>query len=199
MNDGGAVRPSFSEAGVDEVGRGALAGPVVAAAVVLDLRDVPEGIRDSKLLSAGRREALAREIEERALGVAVVELPPSIIDLWDIRRATLLAMSWAIARLGPLPSRAIVDGRDRPYARLPLEARIGADRLIPAVSAASIVAKVYRDARMTEYARLYPDYGFERHKGYPTADHRRRLARFGPCPIHRRSFAPVARAREASL
>jgi len=198
MNEEDAVRTSSPEVGVDEVGRGALAGPVVAAAVVLDPRDAPPGLRDSKLLSPRRREVLAREIEERALGIAVVELPPAIIDLWDIRQATLLAMSWAIARLGPLPFRAIVDGRDRPYARLPLEARIGADRDVPAVSAASIVAKVYRDARMTEYARLYPDYGFDRHKGYPTVDHRRRLARCGPCPIHRRSFAPVARAQRFS-
>jgi ribonuclease HII len=193
MSDEGAVAVSSHEAGVDEVGRGALAGPVVVAAVVLDPADVPAGLRDSKLLTATRRETLDGEIRRRALAVAVVELPAFFVDLWDVRRATLLAMSWAIARLGELPARAIVDGRDRPYARVPLEARVGADRHVAAVSAASIVAKVHRDARMTAYAGLYPDYGFERHKGYPTAEHLRRLARHGPSPIHRRSFAPLAR------
>ncbi len=196
MSGRGRASVPCPEAGVDEVGRGALAGPVVVAAVVLDPDDVPEGLRDSKLLTVARRETLDGQIRRRALGVAVVELPAPLIDLWDIRRATLLAMSWAIARLEALPSRVIVDGRDRPYARLPLEARVGADRSVPAVSAASIVAKVHRDARMVAYAGLYPDYGFERHKGYPTADHRRRLVRHGPCPLHRRSFAPVARCRE---
>ena len=195
---GGSPRAREGEAGVDEVGRGALAGPVVVAAVVLDPDDVPEGLRDSKLLLPSRREALAHEIRRRARAFAVVELPAALVDLWDIRRATLLAMSWVIARLDPAPTRVIVDGRDRPYARLPLEARVGADRTVPAVSAASIVAKVHRDARMGEYARLYPGYGFERHKGYPTADHRGCLVRRGPCPIHRRSYAPVARAGEGA-
>lgn len=181
-------------AGVDEVGRGALAGPVVVAAVVLDPNDRPVGLRDSKLLTPLQRARLAREVRERARAVAVVEISPRLIDLWNIRQATLLAMSWAIACLGDLPQRVIVDGRDRPYARLPVEALVGADRRIPDVSAASIVAKVHRDGLMETYARLYPLYEFERHKGYPTLIHQRLLERHGPSPIHRRSFAPVARA-----
>lgn len=182
------------EAGVDEVGRGPLAGPVVAAAVCLAPGVDWQHLRDSKRLSAKRRQALDGMIREQAaawsIGVAEVEE----IDALNIRAATHLAMQRAVVGLQPQAARVVVDGNDLPVFDCPARAVIGGDGLIAAVSAASIIAKVYRDGLLNELHAQYPDYGFNRHSGYPTADHRRVLAHLGPCPAHRRSFAPVRAA-----
>ena len=175
-------------AGVDEVGRGPLAGPVLACAVIL--REIPEGLADSKVLGAARREALA----ETVLGCAWVGLGAASvaeIDRIDILRASLLAMRRAVQHLPVRPERVLVDGRHAPDLDLPVECVIGGDAKVPAISAASILAKVVRDRLMARLGARYPGYGFERHAGYPTAAHREALRRLGPCPHHRRSFAPV--------
>lgn len=178
-------------AGVDEAGRGPLAGPVVAAAVILDPGDALAGLRDSKLLSAAKRETLSREIEARAVAWALGAAEADEIDRINILEATLKAMARAVAALAVPPQGVVVDGNRTPSVRCEVRAVVGGDRCIPAVSAASILAKVARDRLMTELDRIYPEYGFARHKGYPTAAHRLALARFGPCPAHRRSFGPV--------
>ncbi len=175
-------------AGVDEVGRGPLAGPVIACAVVLDR--VPEGLADSKALAPTRRRALAAEIRRHghvALGAASVRE----IDAMNILEASLLAMTRAVMRLPLVPAEVWVDGNRAPRLALPVRCIVGGDREVPEIMAASIVAKVVRDGLMAKLARRHPDYGFERHAGYPTAAHRRALVLFGPCPHHRRSFAPV--------
>ncbi len=178
-------------AGVDEAGRGPLAGPVVAAAVILNERRTIEGVRDSKQLSPARRESVAALIRRRcvcfALGAAEVEE----IDALNILHASLLAMSRAVNALEIAPQQVLVDGNRLPQLDCEARAIIGGDRLVPAVSAASILAKVARDAMMLELDRRYPQYGFARHKGYPTEAHRLALRTHGPCPAHRRSFAPV--------
>lgn len=184
-------------AGVDEAGRGPLAGPVVAAAVILRDGVGIEGVRDSKQLTPSRRERLARLIREQSLAYALGEAAVAEIDALNILRASLLAMSRAVAALEVAPHRVLVDGNQLPRVACEAQAIIGGDRLVPSVSAASILAKVARDAIMAELDRSYPEYGFARHKGYPTKAHREALERYGPCPEHRRSFAPVRHALEA--
>ena len=177
--------------GVDEAGRGPLAGPVVAAAVILDARRPIAGLRDSKQLSPSRRDDLTVLIRERALGWSIAAASVEEIDRLNVLQASLLAMKRAIEALDPAAEAALVDGNQLP--RLAIEARavIGGDALEPAISAASILAKQYRDHLMAELDLMYPGYGFAEHAGYPTARHLRRLRELGPCGIHRRSFAPV--------
>jgi ribonuclease HII len=181
-------------AGVDEVGRGPLAGAVVAAAVVLGACTRIDGLRDSKALDARTRERLAAEIRAGALAVAIGEASVEEIDRLNILRATLLAMQRAVAGLAVRPDVVLVDGRERPLVGLPVTAIVGGDATVPAISAASIVAKVHRDAAMRAAALAWPGYGFERHKGYATRAHLAALRRLGPTPLHRRSFAPVRAA-----
>ena len=185
--------------GVDEAGRGPWAGPVCAAAVILDPDDVPDGLTDSKKLTARRREALVPEIRSQARAHALGWASAAEIDRLNIRQATHLAMRRAIEGLGLRPSEALIDGNDVP-ADLPCPARaiIKGDLTEPAISAASILAKTARDALMADLCTRYPGYGFSGHKGYGTAAHAEALARFGPCPEHRMSFAPVAKAARKS-
>ena len=178
-------------AGVDEVGRGPLAGPVIAAAVILDGNRRIEGLRDSKELSARKRVVLAEAIRRHALAWSLGRAEPAEIDHLNILQASLLAMQRAVAGLAIQPTSVLVDGNQRPLLDYPVQAVVGGDRLIPAISAASILAKVCRDAEMEEIEAQYPGYGFAQHKGYPTAAHLRALELLGPCPLHRRSFAPV--------
>lgn len=179
-------------AGVDEAGRGPLAGPVVVAAVILDPARPIAGLADSKVLSPARREQLAIEIRERALAFSVIEVGVAEIDELNILQASLLGMSRALHALATPPRLALIDGNKLPRA-LPCPARaiVDGDALEPAIGAASILAKVARDARMRELDGQFPGYGFAVHKGYPTAAHRAALERLGPCAQHRRSFAPV--------
>ena len=186
-------------AGVDEVGRGPLAGPVVAAAVILDPARPIAGLADSKQLSAVRREQLAAEIRAKALAWALGRAEVAEIDRINILQASLLAMQRAVAALGTVPDQALVDGNRCPRLACPCRAIIRGDATVPAISAASILAKVARDAELRELHERYPQYGFAQHKGYPTAAHRDALRRFGPCPEHRRSFAPVAAALSTAL
>lgn len=190
---GSWMGPEPAICGVDEAGRGPIAGPVYAAAVVLDARRPVEGLADSKLLSAGRREALASLIRERARAWAVATATVEEIDRINILQASLLAMRRAVEALGMVPDEAWVDGNRCPELPCAARAIIGGDRLHPAISAASILAKTARDAEMLRLHRLYPDYRLDRHKGYPTAEHLALLERHGPAAIHRRSFAPVRR------
>jgi len=185
-------------AGVDEAGRGPLAGPVAAAAVILDPRRPVSGLADSKALDAGRREALALVIRERALAFAVCFVEAAEIDRLNILQATLAAMARAVAALSPAPGLALVDGNRCPRLACDAHAVVAGDARVACISAASILAKVARDARMQVLHERYPGYGFDRHKGYPTAAHRAALARLGPTPEHRRSFAPVRAALAAS-
>ena len=181
-------------AGVDEVGRGPLAGPVVAAAVIMPpharfawLADV----RDSKMLLAPKREFLAERIRAKALGVGLGLVPPGRIDAIGIAPAGRLAMAEALSALGLVPEYALIDAFTLPEVGIPHHGITDGDALSISIAAASIVAKVHRDHIMTMYDALYPEYGFAHHKGYSTAEHLDALARHGPCPIHRRSFAPV--------
>lgn len=177
-------------AGLDEVGRGPLAGPVVAAAVVLDLKRVPSGLTDSKALSAARREELFLEIVASA-AVGVASVPADEIDRRNIRQASLLAMCRALEAL-PMPvDAALVDGNDPPHLPCPVHTVVGGDASIPSIAAASIVAKVIRDRTMRRLAGAHPAYGFDTNAGYGTASHRRALVETGPCPYHRLSFAPL--------
>lgn len=178
-------------AGVDEAGRGPLAGPVVAAAVILDPGNPIEGLRDSKQLSAPRRERLAHEIHARALAVSVAFASVEEIDRLNILAATLLAMQRAVAGLQVDPALVLVDGNRLPVLSVPARAVVQGDRTVAAISAASIVAKVTRDSWMLAAARDYPLHGFDVHKGYPTLAHRRALVMHGITPLHRRSFGPV--------
>lgn len=191
------TRPDVLVAGVDEAGRGPLAGPVVAAAVILSDDLVIEGVRDSKQLAPARREHLAVLIRERAVAFALGAAEVAEIDSLNILKASLLAMSRAVTALEIAPQRVLVDGNHLPELSCEARAVIGGDALVPAVSAASILAKVARDAMMVELDRRYPQYGFARHKGYATEAHRQALMRHGPCPVHRRTFAPVRDALEA--
>jgi ribonuclease HII len=177
-------------AGVDEVGRGPLAGPVVAAAVVLDLKAVPEGLADSKILLPERRDELFAAIVASAK-VGVASVSAAEIDRINIRQASLLAMCRAIAALPCRAEVALVDGNDPPDLPCPVETIVGGDGLVASIAAASIVAKVARDRLMRRLAAAYPAYGFSSNVGYATPDHRAALAREGPCPFHRRSFAPI--------
>jgi len=177
-------------AGVDEVGRGPLAGPVTAAAVSLPAAGLP-GLMDAKKLSPTRRAALSAQIHAEALACNVGWASVAEIDGHNIRQATLRAMERAVAGLTVAAEHALIDGRDRPQLACTAEAVIGGDREVAAISAASIVAKVARDEALIALAEIYPGYGFERHKGYGSQAHMTALAELGPCPIHRRSFAPV--------
>ncbi|WP_168013957.1 ribonuclease HII [Halomonas salinarum] len=178
-------------AGVDEVGRGPLVGSVVAAAVILDPARPIEGLNDSKALTARRREALDREIRDKALAFCVAEASPLEVDRLNIYHATHLAMRRAIDGLVPEAEYLLVDGNRLPGHHLPGQAVVKGDSRHPAIAAASILAKVARDAQMVSLDALHPDYGFARHKGYPTKEHLAALSRLGPLPDHRRSFAPV--------
>ncbi|RUR19746.1 ribonuclease HII [Legionella sp. km535] len=177
-------------AGVDEVGRGPLAGAVITAAVIL--KEPIEGLADSKKLSEKKRTMLARHIQEQALAFAYGRAEVEEIDELNIHYATLLAMQRAIEALPIQPQGVLVDGIHIPNVSMPCKAIVQGDSLIPAISAASILAKVARDEEMKALDKLYPGYGFAGHKGYPTVAHREALSQLGPCIIHRRSYAPVA-------
>ena len=180
-------------AGVDEVGRGPLAGPVVAAAVILDPRRPIDGLRDSKRLTPARREALAGLIRERALAWALGRAEVEEIDRLNILQATLLAMVRAVAGLAVPPALVLVDGNRCPDLPMPCRALVKGDDRVAAIAAAAILAKVTRDAEMAELDTRHPGYGLAAHKGYPTREHLAALERLGPSPVHRRSFAPVRR------
>lgn len=182
------------EAGVDEAGRGPLAGPVVVAAVILPARYELDSLDDSKRLSAARRERLAPDIEAQAIAFNVQFVGVEEIDEVNILQATLNGMQRAVENLEPAPVRAMIDGNRAPRLSCEVITVIGGDRLVASISAASVLAKVYRDRLMLSMHDLYPEYGFDRHKGYPTAHHLDRLRVLGPCPIHRKSFAPVRKA-----
>jgi len=178
-------------AGVDEAGRGPLAGPVVVAAVIIDPRRPIRGLDDSKKLSEKRREGLFPQIMEKSLAWSIVEVDADEIDRVNILQATLIGMQRAVTRLIPAPSLALIDGNQAPDLDCDVKTIVHGDSLEPAISAASILAKVARDRLMKEFHLCYPCYGFDRHKGYPTAEHLRLLEENGPCAIHRKSFAPV--------
>lgn len=178
--------------GVDEAGRGPLAGPVYAAAVILDPNQPIPGLRDSKLLSARQRATLSVDIKDRALSWAVAAATVEEIDTLNILRAALLAMRRAVAALSMQPDEAVVDGNQAPALPMSCRTLVGGDRLHPAISAASILAKTARDAELIALDLAYPHYGFAQHKGYGTPQHLLALRVHGPCPIHRRSFSPVA-------
>ena len=180
-------------AGVDEVGRGPLAGPIVAAAVILDPDHLPDGLNDSKKLTASVRERLFTEIMRHA-HVAIASIPAARIDAINIRQATFEAMAGAVNGLAVRADFALIDGRDVPPLPCPAEALIGGDRRSLSIAAASIIAKVTRDRMMTLLAQTYPDYGFEKHMGYGTAKHLKALDLHGPTPLHRMSFAPLKHA-----
>lgn len=181
-------------AGVDEAGRGPLAGPVVAAAVILDDSKPIKGLADSKKLSAIQRDRLYDEIRAKALCCSVAHSSVEEIDLMNILQATLLAMRRAIQGLRLKPQQVWVDGNQIPVLDVPARSVVKGDALVPAISAASILAKVHRDRWCREMDLQYPDYGFALHKGYGTAIHLAALRKLGPSPLHRRSFRPVAQA-----
>jgi ribonuclease HII len=178
-------------AGVDEAGRGPLAGPVVAAAVILDDRQPIRGLTDSKKLSAKRREALFDEIRAKALCCSIAQSSVEEIDTLNILQATLLAMRRAVMGLRLPPKLVLVDGNRLPVLDMRAEAIVKGDDKVPAISAASILAKFSRDRWCMEYHQHFPHYGFDQHKGYGTADHLAALRQHGPCPEHRRTFRPV--------
>ncbi len=184
-------------AGVDEAGRGPLAGPVVAAAVILDDCQPIAGLADSKKLSAARREALYDEIRAKALCCCIAQASVEEIDRLNILQATLLAMQRAVAGLRLKPGLVLVDGNRLPLLEVRAEAIVKGDAKVAAISAASILAKVTRDRGLAQLDRLHPQYGFARHKGYGTPEHLQALRTHGPCPEHRRSFAPVAEAEHS--
>lgn len=181
-------------AGVDEAGRGPLAGPVVAAAVILDDLQPIEGLMDSKKLSARRREWLYDEIRAKALCCSIAQASVQEIEQLNILQATLLAMRRAVEGLRLAPKKVLVDGNRLPVLSMMAEAIVQGDALVPSISAASILAKVHRDRLCTQLDEEYPAYGFARHKGYGTAEHLAALAAHGACPQHRKTFRPVAEA-----
>jgi len=191
--------PAAGIAGVDEAGRGPLAGPVVVAAVILHPDRPIDGLRDSKKVDAARRESLYERIREYAVAWSAVAVSAAEIDRLNILQATLVGMQRAVEGLLPAPRLALVDGNRAPSLACAVQTLVGGDGLEPAISAASIVAKVTRDRFMVELHDQFPGYGFDRHKGYPTADHLERLAELGPCVQHRRSFAPVREALQRGL
>jgi len=192
--------PGMLVAGVDEAGRGPLAGPVVIAAVVLDPQRRIRGLADSKVLSEARRDELDAKIRDLAACFSVVFMAHHEVDNHNIFHATMIGMTRAVAGLGTRPEIALIDGNHLPK-NLCCDGRaiVDGDALQPAISAASILAKVARDRYMIELDQRYPDYGFARHKGYSTPEHLAALQRFGPCPEHRRSFEPVRAALSGSL
>ena len=188
------ANPNSRLCGVDEAGRGPLAGAVFAAAVILDPARPVQGLADSKLLDPARRERLADAIRRDALAWAVASATVAEIDELNILRASLAAMARAVECLGVDPGEVVVDGLHVPGTRWPERAVVKGDRLVPAISAASILAKTARDAEMAELDLRFPGYGFARHKGYPTPEHLAALRSLGPCEIHRRTFGPVRAA-----
>jgi len=178
-------------AGVDEAGRGPLAGPVVAAAVILDERHPIRGLADSKVISPRKREKLFDEIRAKALACCIAEASVEEIDRLNILQATLLAMRRAVEGLRLVPQRVLVDGNRPPVLAMPAAAIVKGDAKVPAISAASILAKVYRDRLCLAMHEAHPAYGFATHKGYPTAEHLAALRQHGACALHRRSYAPV--------
>lgn len=196
----GPAWPDRPVAGVDEAGRGPLAGPLVVAAVVLDPARPIDGLDDSKRLTEAQREALAPRILEEALAHAIIIVAPARIDALNILQATLAGMREALAALPEAPLLARIDGNRLPRALCcPAEAVVGGDARHAEIAAASILAKVTRDAAMVAIDAEWPAYGFARHKGYPTPEHLEVLARLGPCPWHRRSYAPVQAAMAPGL
>ena len=185
-------------AGVDEAGRGPLAGPVVAAAVILDDLQPIAGLGDSKVLSERKRERLFDEIRAKALACCIAEATVEEIDRLNILQATLLAMQRAVAGLRLPPGRVLVDGNRLPVLKVPAEAIVKGDATVPAISAASILAKVHRDRLCLAMDAANPGYGFAVHKGYPTPEHLAALRAQGACAVHRRSFGPVRAAIEAA-
>ncbi len=177
-------------AGVDEAGRGPLAGPVIAAAVILNPKKRIIGLKDSKLLTPLRREALFPQIISKALAFGIGRAEVHEIEQINILQASLLAMKRAIAKLGLRPDRVLIDGNKCPDLEYPSEAIVDGDKKIKAISAASILAKVIRDKEMAELDKQFPGYGFAKHKGYGTEEHHRALQKLGLCKIHRKSFAP---------
>jgi ribonuclease HII len=185
----------FSEqsliAGVDEAGRGPLAGPVIAAAVILDPGKPIAGLADSKLVNEKKRLALFHAIREHSLAWSVAESSIEEIDRLNILQATLLAMQRAISNLSVVPDRALIDGNILPVLPMPAQAIVQGDRIIPEISAASIVAKVCRDEIMRSYGEIYPGFSFHVHKGYGTKKHLAEIEQFGPVAVHRKSFKPI--------
>jgi len=186
-------------AGVDEAGRGPLAGPVVVAAVMLPDKYTLQGMDDSKRLSPETRESLFPQIQSEALSWAIEIVDVEEIDRINILRATFKGMQRAVSTLQPQPTLTLVDGNRAPELSCEVHTIIEGDHWVPAISAASILAKVTRDRMMQDWHREFPDYGFDRNKGYPTPEHLRLLKEHGPCPIHRRTFAPVRELLEPSL
>jgi ribonuclease HII len=196
-DEAGLVIPAGRVAGVDEAGRGPLAGPVIAGAVILDPDNPIRGLRDSKRLTAARREALYDEISNTALAWAVGRAEVEEIDRINILQASLLAMQRAVQALQPAAEYALVDGNCCPALPCPAQALVKGDSRVAAISAASIMAKVTRDREMLELDLRYPGYGLAQHKGYPSKLHMEALQRLGVLPVHRRSYAPVRRILEA--
>lgn len=182
-------------AGVDEAGRGPLVGNVVAAAVILDPENPIDGLNDSKKLSARRREQLADQVRDRAIAWSVVSIDSEQIDRINILQATMLAMRQAVEQLTVPPQHVFIDGNRCPQINVPATAIVKGDSRVAEISAASILAKVERDAQMMVLHETYPQYGFDKHKGYPTASHMAALAEYGPCPEHRNSYRPVRECR----
>jgi len=181
-------------AGIDEAGRGPLAGPVVAAAVILNDKHPIRGLRDSKLLTPLARERLANKIRMRSIAWSVAAADVDEIDRLNILRASLLAMRRAVEGLGVAPEMALIDGNQYPSLACEMRTIVGGDRTVKAISAASIIAKTVRDAILVELDAIYPGYGFAQHKGYSTPEHLEALDRLGPCAAHRRSFMPVVQS-----
>lgn len=186
-------------AGVDEVGRGPLVGAVVTAAVILDPNNPIIGLTDSKKLTEKKREKLFVEIQEKALCWCVGRAEPEEIDQLNILHATMLAMQRAVAGLSIEPDFVLIDGNRCPLLSIPSQAIVKGDSLVPEISAASILAKVIRDREMVELDKIYPEYGFAKHKGYPTPYHLEKLVQHGATDFHRKSFAPVRRVLEAQI
>lgn len=187
------IVPEGLVCGIDEAGRGPLAGPVVAAAVILNPANPITGLNDSKKLSEKKRELLAVEIREKAIAWCVAEASVEEIDQLNILQATFLAMQRAVAGLSVAAESALVDGNRCPKLMIPVEAVVKGDGKIASIAAASILAKTVRDHGMLVLHDQYPEYGFDRHMGYPTAAHVAALEKYGPSPVHRKSFGPVAR------
>lgn len=188
--------PSGLIAGVDEVGRGPLVGDVVAAAVILDPNKPIDGLTDSKKLSEKRREQLAAEIKERAVAWCIASASPAEIDEINILHASMLAMQRAVEGLNVQPDHVKVDGNRCPPLSISVEAIVKGDAKVAEIGAASIIAKVHRDQQMIDLDKAYPQYGFAKHKGYPTAEHMKLLQQYGVLPQYRRSFGPVKRLLE---
>lgn len=183
-------------AGVDEAGRGPLAGPVVAAAVILDPMRPITGLKDSKQLTEETREQLAPIIKERALDWSVAHATVEEIDELNILQATMLAMKRAVAGLTVRPNLVLVDGNRVPHLDIAVNAVVGGDETVAAISAASIIAKTTRDHWLMDLDRQYPEYGFAKHKGYGTAEHMAAIEKYGPLPVHRKSFGPIKKLIE---